>query len=96
MIISQKRLAIMVAAVFFLLLVPFTAMQFSSEVDWSASDFLLMGSLLLTTVFGVEIVLRNVKDPVHRFLLCAALLVVLFLVWAELAVGIFNSPIAGS
>ncbi len=95
MIIAQKRLASMVAAVFFLLLIPFTAMQFSSRVDWGARDFILMGSLLFTTVFGVEIVLRNVHKPLHRFLLCGALVIVVFLVWAELALGVFNSPIAG-
>jgi hypothetical protein len=43
-----------------------------------------------------ELVLRKVKKIGHRIAICAALLVALFLIWAELAVGIFGTPFAGS
>jgi hypothetical protein len=55
-----------------------------------------MGVLLFGTGLACELVLRKVKKPVHRLLVCGAILFALFLVWAELAVGIFGSPFAGS
>ena len=71
-------------------------MQFTSEVDWSASDFLIMGGLLFGTGLGCELVLRTVPNTEYRIALCAGLLLVLLLVWAELAVGVFGTPFAGS
>jgi peptidoglycan/LPS O-acetylase OafA/YrhL len=96
MIKENKRLAGIVLTVVLLLLIPFIAMQFTSEVDWSLFDFVLMGGLLLGTGLACEFVMRKFKKTEHRILICAALLVLLFLIWAELAVGIFGTPFAGS
>ncbi|HEX6333991.1 MAG TPA: hypothetical protein VFZ78_07175 [Flavisolibacter sp.] len=79
-----------------LLLIPLVAMQFTSEVDWDGRDFAIMGVLLFGTGLLCELVLRTVKHAEYRVLLVAALLVLLFLIWAELAVGIFGTPFAGS
>ena len=72
------------------------AMQFTNEVNWDLRDFVVMGVLLLGTGLMCELVLRKVKQTQHRVAICAALVVALFLVWAELAVGIFGTPFAGS
>lgn len=93
---QNKRLLVILLAIAFLLLMPLIAMQFTNEVKWSLLDFVVAGGLLLTTGLTIEFVLRKVKTTKNRILLCAAVLVVLFLVWAELAVGIFGSPLAGS
>ena len=93
---QKKRFMGIVLAVALLLLIPFTAMQFSNEVNWSGFDFVLMGTLLLGTGFLLELAVRKIKNKDYRFVLIAAILLALFLVWAELAVGIFGSPIAGS
>ena len=93
---QNKRLLGIIVAIAFLLLMPLTAMQFTNEVKWSLLDFVVAGGLLLTTGLTIEFVLRKVTTLKNRVLLCAAILVLLFLVWAELAVGIFGSPIAGS
>jgi hypothetical protein len=71
-------------------------MQFTNEVNWDLSDFVVMGVLLLGTGLLCELVLRKVKKTEHRVLICGALLIALFLIWAELAVGIFGTPFAGS
>lgn len=78
------------------MLVPLVAMQFSNEVNWTVFDFVVAGSLLLATGLGIEAVLRKVKRKDTRVALCAAIVVVLLIVWAELAVGIFGTPLAGS
>ena len=96
MIMQNKRLIGIVLTVVFLLLIPLIAMQFSPEVDWKLLDFIVMGGLLLGTGLLCELVLRKVKKTEHRILICGAILVALFLIWAELAVGIFGTPFAGS
>lgn len=96
MIMQNKRLVGIMTAVTLLLMIPFVAMQFTSEVDWSLSDFVIMGVLLYGTGLLCELVLRKVKKMQHRLIICGLILAALFLLWAELAVGIFGSPIAGS
>lgn len=93
---SHKRFASIVIAVFFLLMIPFVAMQFSSEINWSVLDFLIAGILLLTAGLLIDFVLRSVKALSKRLTFIIAVLLVLLLVWAELAVGVFGTPFAGS
>lgn len=87
---------IILAIVVTLLSIPLIAMQFSDQVDWDIFDFTIMGVLLLGTSLLCEFVLRKVKTLQNRILLCGAILLVFFLIWAELAVGIFGTPFAGS
>ena len=96
MSLKLKRIHVILIAIGIILLIPLVAMQFTNEVDWSVVDFLLMGSLLIGTGLLCELVLRKVKNVNHRIVICIAILIILFLLWAELAVGVFNSPIAGS
>jgi len=96
MITQNKRLFGIVLTVVILLLIPLIAMQFTSEVDWKLPDFVIMGILLLGTGLLCEFVMRKVKWIENRVLIIGAILVVLFLIWAELAVGIFGTPFAGS
>jgi hypothetical protein len=71
-------------------------MQFTREVTWSAFDFVVVAVLLLGTGLLCELVLRIVKSFKYRLVLCAAILFVLFIVWAELAVGLIGTRFAGS
>lgn len=93
---KNKRLIAIVTIVAILLLIPFIGMQFSDEVDWKLNDFIVMGVLLLGTGLAIELVMRKVTSKGNRIAICIAILAALFLVWVELAVGIFGSPIAGS
>ena len=92
---NQRSLALFVA-VATLLMIPLIGMQFSKEVNWTSSDFLIGGILLFGTAFICEMVLRNVKTLKSRIIACFIILSVLVLVWAELAVGIFGTTFAGS
>lgn len=96
MLTSNKRLIGILISIPLLLLIPLIAMQFSSEVNWEPLDFLVMGMLLLGVGLVGEFLLRKVKNSEHRLLLCIGLVVLFLLVWAELAVGIFGTPFAGS
>ena len=93
---NNKRLIYFLISIFILLLIPLVSMQFTPEVNWSPMDFVIMGALLLATVIFLEVILRNVSKPDVRIALVALILVLFLLIWAELAVGIFGTPLAGS
>ena len=93
---ENKRLIGIVLTVVVLLLIPLIAMQFTNEVNWTLFDFVVAGVVLLGTGFICELVIRKVKKTNHRILLCGVILAALLLIWIELAVGIFGTPLAGS
>lgn len=94
--LSNRRLLFIVLSIPVLLLVPFTAMQFTSEVHWSFFDFALAAAMLLGTGLLFELMLRRFRSTSAR--LVAALLIagVFLLVWIELAVGLLGTPLAGN
>lgn len=92
MILQHKRLLLILLSVPVLLLIPFIAMQFTGEVNWSPADFAVMGILLASAGLACEFLLRRVKQTKHRVALVLVVLVVFLLVWAELAVGVFGTP----
>ncbi len=96
MITQNKRLVGIVLAVAIILLIPLITMLFTNEVNWNLFDFVVMGSLLLGTGLMCELVVRKVKNKDYRIGILAVIVVALFLIWAELAVGIFGTPFAGS
>ncbi|MAZ40756.1 hypothetical protein CL654_01390 [bacterium] len=79
-----------------LLLIPFVAMQFTDEVVWDFSDFAIMGILLFVTGIIFELVRSNITNKVARTTAGVVIILLFLLVWAELAVGIFGTPWAGS
>jgi peptidoglycan/LPS O-acetylase OafA/YrhL len=87
----QNRVFIWIAlATGAILLIPLIAMQFTTEVKWDETDFIVMGSLL----FGIAslFVLAARRAPRKRRLLIGGMFGAAFLyVWAELAVGVFTN-----
>lgn len=86
---KNKRLIIIIITVVFLLLIPLIAMQFTAEVNWTLSDFIIAGILMLGTGLLCELVLRKVNKTSLRIGICVAILAIFLMIWAELAVGIF-------
>ena len=93
---AKRRLAFIMLGAAVLLMAPLVAMLFTSEVKWGLLDFLTAGVLLFGTGIACELVLRKVTNVKYRLALCAVILVILLLVWLELAVGVFGTPFAGS
>ena len=90
----SKRLAFMLGIATIILIIPLIAMQFTTEVNWDISDFIIAGLLLYGTEIIIDFILAKSKK--YKTVLIVAILVLLLLIWAEMAVGIFGSPIAGS
>jgi hypothetical protein len=93
---QNKRLVTILVSATALLLIPLIAMNFTSEVNWKIFDFLAAGILLVGTGISLEFILRKIKTKRNRIILIAGLFLALILVWAELAVGVFGTPFAGS
>lgn len=96
LLLKNIRLFVLLGVVGLLLLIPLVAMQFSNDVNWSSFDITIMAVLLLGTAMVCEFILRKVKTFKNRVLVCGIALFVFFLIWAELAVGVFGSPLAGN
>jgi len=92
---KRKRQIIIVIGVLFILTIPLIVMQFTDKVDWTILDFVVAGVLLFGTGLFCEIVIRKVSNISYRIVICIALLIILILIWLELAVGIFGTPIGG-
>ncbi len=71
-------------------------MQFTNEVAWSVMDFVMAGILLLGTGLAIEFVFRKVKNTKHRIIICIIILLAILLLWLELAVGLFGTPLSGN
>ena len=79
-----------------LLLVPMLAQLFSNAVQWSLFDFIVMGILLLGLATGITLVYKMRTNKNIRRILLLVVLILFFILWAELAVGLFGSPLAGN
>jgi len=78
------RLICILLAVPVLLLIPFFAMRFTNEVNWTALDFTTMGVMLLVTGLGIELALRIVRQGWVRAAAVAAILLGFVMVWGAL------------
>ena len=72
------------------LLIPLIAMQFTTEVNWNTTDFIVMGFLLFSAASLFVLVSRKAPRR-QRFIIAIIIGAVFVFVWAELAVGIFTN-----
>jgi hypothetical protein len=89
-----QKIVLLAIGVGLLLLVPLVAVQFTDEVAWSLADFATAAVLLFCA--GSAYLAMTHGAPQRRLLIAFTVLVVLASVWAELAVGVFGTPWAGS
>jgi len=92
---QNKRLLIILLITIILLLIPLIAMQFTNEVNWTLFDFIIAGFLIFGIGLIFELTLRKIKNVKYRIVMFAVILLTFLLLWAELAVGIFGTPISG-
>ena len=74
-----------------LLLLPLVAMQFTPEVNWTASDFIVWGIMLGSVGSLFELAVRLSPLPSYRAAFGLALLGAFLVTWVNLAVGIVGS-----
>ena len=74
-----------------LLTIPLLAMQFSAEVVWTLRDFVMAGALLFGAGIAYGVVARLSENMMYRFGVGLTVVTALFMVWANLAVGLIGS-----
>jgi hypothetical protein len=74
----------------FLLLLPLIAMRFTHEVMWTLSNFALAAVILISAVVVWSIAVSRLHTKKNRTIVGVLLLIVLIMIWIELAVGIFD------
>lgn len=80
-----------VAATLFLLLVPIVAMQLTDEVVWTTSDFIIAGLLFFIVGISYVLITRSATNIIYRLAVALALGTTLFMIWANLAVGLIGA-----
>ena len=90
MIISSKQIKVVLMTVGLFLSLIFVAMQFSSEINWSIMDFVIMGTLLSTAGLVASYLWVKFADSKYRIVFILLVLLAVLLIWAEIAVGIFD------
>jgi len=65
-------------------------------LDWNIFDFLIMGLLILIFSFAINLILNHLNSSKLRLILIFIFIILFLLIWAELAVGIFGTPFAGT
>lgn len=78
------------------LIIPLVAMIFSDEANWGLGDFIIAGILLVGVGIAYRLIISGVKSDPKRAAIGILLAVAMILIWVEMAVGLFGSPIAGS
>ena len=74
-----------------ILLLPLFAMQFTDEVVWHKSDFVIMGTMLFGACGTYELAARRSGNVAYRAAAGVAVVAAFILIWINLAVGIIGS-----
>ena len=78
-----------------LLTIPFLSNIYINDFNWSLVDFIIMGVLIFSFLSFINFI-RKKFSGIKEILAIIIVVIVFILLWAELAVGIFGSPFAGS
>jgi hypothetical protein len=70
-------------------------MAFTDDVKWNLADFAVIGTLLIGAGLTYEFVTSKVNSK-YRATIAVVFIAAVLLDWAELAVGVFGTPLAGS
>ena len=78
-----------------LLTIPFLSNMYINDFNWSLVDFIIMGVLIFSCLSFTGFIKKKFRG-IKEILTIIIVVIVFILLWAELAVGIFGSPFAGS
>ena len=72
-----------------ILIIPLVGTILFDQIDWGILDFLVMGIILLIVGIALSAVSQKIKNSRKKFFYNLVIMLIFFLIWAELAVGIF-------
>lgn len=74
-----------------LLLLPAVAMQFTNEVSWDGTDFIVFGAMLFAACGTYELAAKATRNRTYLIAASIALVAAFLLIWINLAVGIIGN-----
>ena len=92
---DKKRLRYRLLLFWSLLLIPLVGSQFTTEIQWDMYDYLAAVLLLSAGAWSIEGILQSQKSKHLKKIGVVVILLLLLILWAEMAVGLFGSPLAG-
>ncbi len=87
---SRLRIATW-GTVVFLLVFPVVAMQFTDDMSWDGTDFIVFGAMLVAACGTFELAARMTRNIAYRAAVGLSLVAAFLLIWVNLAVGIIGS-----
>ena len=87
----KKRLLLWSVIVTIILMIPLAAMYFTSEVNWSLSDFVILAAVLSGIGLVYELIGKRTDKPMYRAALGIGLTGGFLLFWVNSAVGIIGN-----
>jgi uncharacterized membrane protein YfcA len=93
---KKRSILTILYVVVLILLIPLIGMQFTDAIQWGPVDFLVAAILIFGAGIALDLIIRKVRKTQYRVLISVALILVVLLIWAELAVGIFGTPLSGN
>ena len=76
-------------------MIPFLSNICFNDFNWTLFDFIIMGVLIFSCLSFTCFISEKFKG-IKKILAIIIVVIVFVLLWAELAVGIFGSPITGN
>ncbi len=94
-IFNRAQRFILLGILFILIDLIIERLDGNASFNWSSFDFVLAFVILLTFGFSLEYLVRTIQSRRLKWLAILGIILFFVLLWAELALGIFDSPIAG-
>lgn len=88
---TYKYIIALFIVVSLLMLIPLIAMQYSHEVVWTLSDFVIAWILLFGTGLIFILISTRINNLFYKAAVGLAVVTALFLIWSNLAVGLIGS-----
>jgi len=96
MMTKQQKTALIFAIPTLLMVAAFISNNFVDGFNWSGSDFLIAAILLFGTASFIYMIASSKLSLRAKIISSIVIIFILIMIWVEMAVGLFGSPIAGS
>lgn len=93
---KQQKAALIFAIPSLLMVAAFVANNFAEGFNWTGSDFLIAAVLLFGTASFIYMIVNSNLSVREKIMISIVIVLILMVIWVEMAVGLFGSPIAGS